>query len=80
MSPEDEKRANELQKLLKETACKLGEDFDSVLIIATQQIDANECTRFNASVGNVYASLGAAHEFIATRADRAIRIDRAQHG
>jgi hypothetical protein len=53
----------EAEKLLEETAAKLGEHFDAIQILGTWSEDGlTKCSK--RGVGNWYARQGMAHEFI----------------
>jgi hypothetical protein len=53
----------DVEKLLEETAAKLGEHFDAVQIFATWNTDGLTMVS-KRGVGNWYARQGMAHEFI----------------
>ena len=55
--------ADEIYELCDEAAAKLGEHVDAVQIMVTW-VEGGVTLRAKAGVGNVYARLGMAHEFI----------------
>lgn len=61
MASESERKKS--SELVRETARKLGENFDSVLILATSHDEAGTI-RYEFGVGNYYARLGQLREFI----------------
>lgn len=66
----DEQENDELQEMIGDAAARLGEHFESVLILATRTA-VNEKGRngviFSASSGSVFACDGAAASYVAKR-------------
>jgi hypothetical protein len=54
----------ELEKLIEETAAKLGEHFDAVQILVTFPADGGGTAMVSRGTGNWYARQGMAQEFI----------------
>lgn len=63
MCPEDEKRSDDLQEMLQKEVDRIGEHFDSIIIIATNTY-GDEFVRHKASSGSIYANYGAAREWL----------------
>jgi epoxyqueuosine reductase QueG len=63
MSNEDEKRSDELQEMLQNEVNKIGEHFDSVIVIATNSY-GDDYVRHKASSGSIYTNYGAAKEWV----------------
>lgn len=63
MSPEDNKRSDDLQEMLQREADRIGEHFESVIIIATN-IYGDDAVRHKASSGSIYANYGATKEWV----------------
>jgi hypothetical protein len=57
--------AEEAENMLEECAAKIGEHFEAVQIMATWT-EAGICRHAKRGVGNWYARMGMAHEFIET--------------
>lgn len=74
MATESERKRS--AELVRETARKLGENFDSVLILATSH-DQEGSIRFEFGVGNYYARIGQVREFI-IQMDEEIRQQKRQ--
>jgi hypothetical protein len=65
MSPEDEKRSDDLQEMLQREADRIGEHFDSVIIIATNNY-GEDSVRHKASSGSIFTNYGATKEWVIT--------------
>lgn len=77
MTEENEKDADALHEMVKVTADKLGEHFDSVIVIATKDYNySGNYVRFSSNSGSYHASLGAVHEYLACQDERARIIQR----
>jgi hypothetical protein len=64
MSSEDEKESDRLQEMLEKDVARIGEHFDSVIIIATKNYNGEDFVRHKAACGSVYANYGAAREWV----------------